>query len=450
MTSNTNDTKIKALDSEEDHITPCFEFDQLGLDERILRGVREQGFQRCTLIQARSLPFSLQGYDILGKAQTGTGKTAAFLLTIFQRLLGKPQPEKVGNGPAHPLCLIMAPTRELAIQIENDAQKLGQFTGIGTTAIVGGVEYDKQFQALAENPQIIVATPGRLIELYKDKRISFRSIRMCVIDEADRMFDLGFFPDIRYILRQMPSYDKRQTLLFSATLSFRVTELSYEFMNSPYEIDASEERIVVENIEEGLYHVSNDEKLPLLLGVLPKETRVMIFTNMKSTAEWLGFKLQGNGFSAEVLTGDVDQKKRLNVVKRFKEGTTCILVATDVASRGLHMDDIALVVNYDLPEDPENYVHRIGRTGRAGQKGKAMAFACEKHVYALPDVEKYIGHKIPIAHFSNEDLKRDEAPAFRSERGGNRGHRPQGRKPQGGNRDHHKGRGGRDSRRGRR
>lgn len=176
----------------------------------------------------------------------------------------------------------------------------------------------------------------------------------------------------------------------------------------------------------------------------------MIFTNMKSTAEWLGFKLQGNGFSAEVLTGDVDQKKRLNVVKRFKEGTTCILVATDVASRGLHMDDIALVVNYDLPEDPENYVHRIGRTGRAGQKGKAMAFACEKHVYALPDVEKYIGHKIPIAHFSNEDLKRDEAPAFRSERGGNRGHRPQGRKPQGGNRDHHKGRGGRDSRRGRR
>ncbi len=447
-----HDAPPKANDSEEDHLTPCFEFDQLGLDVHILQGIREQGFQKPTLIQARSLPFSLQGNDILGKAQTGTGKTAAFLLTVFQRLMGKPQPEKVPRGPAHPLCLIMAPTRELAIQIEEDAQKLGQFTGMHATAIVGGVEYDKQFQALDKNPHIVVATPGRLIELYKDKRLSFRSIKICVIDEADRMFDLGFFPDIRYILRQMPPFDKRQTLLFSATLSYRVTELSYEFMNSPYEIDASEERIVVENIEEALYHVSNDEKLPLLLGVLPKEMRVMIFTNMKSTAEWLGFKLKGNGFSVEVLTGDVDQKKRLNVVKRFKEGSTYVLVATDVASRGLHMDDIALVVNYDLPEDPENYVHRIGRTGRAGQKGKALAFACEKHVYSLPDVEKYIGHKIPIASFSGEDLKRDEAPAYRAERGGERGHRPQGRGNQG-QRDRNRGSGnsgGRDNRRGRR
>jgi ATP-dependent RNA helicase RhlB len=380
------------------------EFRSLVLRESILKGLQEAGFERCTLIQERTLPLTLQGRDVAAQAQTGTGKTAAFLITIFERLLQSAPKQTPG-----PHALILAPTRELALQIYQDARALGKYTSLRISIVYGGVSYQPQLDALAAGTDVVIATPGRLIDYIKQKAFSPHHIRMLVIDEADRMFDMGFLADLRYILRRLPPYTQRQSMLFSATLSTRVLELTYEHMNAPEEIIVNPDTRIVETVEQLLYHISEAEKLPLLLGLLKREQweRVLIFANTKAKAARLAEKLELNGYPAKELTGDLNQARRTRVLNQFKEGKIQILVATDVASRGIHVEDISHVVNYDLPQDREDYVHRIGRTARAGKPGKAIAFACEKYVYFLEPIEQFIGQKIPVAWVEEDSLVPD-------------------------------------------
>ncbi len=370
-------------------------FEELNIPEEVMKGIREAGFTECTPVQAATLPDALSGKDVAGQAQTGTGKTAAFLIAVFSRMLLQPGP---GRGPS-PRALVIAPTRELVAQIHAEAQLLGKYTGFTIVPVFGGMDYQKQREALVKGADMVIGTPGRLIDYLKQNVYSLKKTEFLVIDEADRMFDMGFISDIRFLLRRMSPYDKRQSLLFSATLSYRVMELCYEYMNLQEKVSVTPEQLTVEKIEQELYHVGSDEKPGLLIGILRRENaeRVLIFTNMKSTAEKVASVLEANGYNAAAITGDLPQKKRTRILELFKEGSLTILVATDVASRGLHIEGVTHVINYDLPQDSEDYVHRIGRTARAGAEGKAISFACEDYVYALDDIEKYIKQKIPVA-----------------------------------------------------
>ena len=376
------------------------EFIELPLPEALQHGIGAAGFVECTPIQERTLPLSLGGKDIAGQAQTGTGKTAAFLITLFTRLLNNEKPADDGN----PRALILAPTRELVVQIEKDAQLLGSHCGLTIQAIYGGVDYMKQRNALREGADVVIGTPGRLIDYLKQKVYSLKQIEMLVIDEADRMFDMGFIADLRFILRRLPPYDKRQNLMFSATLNQRVMELAYEFMNLPEKVSVTPEKMTAENIEEVIFHVGRKEKFSLLLGLLRREgmARTMIFINTKREGEHLDNLLNANNFPAKVISGDVDQKKRLRILENFKSGKLPILIATDVASRGLHIDGISHVINYDLPQDCEDYVHRIGRTARAGAEGKAISLADEEGALYLEAIEEYINHRIPCEWAEDE------------------------------------------------
>jgi len=373
--------------------TPVGSFAGFNLSEPVRRGIEDAGFLRPTPIQGLALPIALEGKDVAGQAQTGTGKTAAFLITIFERLLGMGK-RKAGV----PAALIIAPTRELVLQIYQDAQVLGAHTGLKTVAVFGGLDYRGQASQLREGTDIVVATPGRLIDYMKQRAFLPDRIKILVVDEADRMFDLGFIKDLRYILRRLPPYDQRQSFLFSATLSPRVLELTYQYMNAPREIYVTPEEVTVESVEQSLFHVARREKLALLLGLLAREPweRVLIFANTKAGVEWLAGKLRGNGHPAQALTGDLDQRRRLRLLEQFKSGELKILVASDVASRGLHVENISHVINYDLPQDREDYVHRIGRTARAGRSGRAVSLACEDYVYSLEAIEEYLGKKIPV------------------------------------------------------
>jgi len=372
---------------------PVGSFAGFNLSEPVSRGIEDAGFLRPTPIQELALPIALQGKDVAGQAQTGTGKTAAFLITIFERLLGMGK-RKAGV----PAALVIAPTRELVLQIYQDAQVLGAHTGLKTVAVFGGLDYRGQASQLREGTDIVVATPGRLIDYMKQRAFLPDRVKILVVDEADRMFDLGFIKDLRYILRRLPPYDQRQSFLFSATLSPRVLELTYQYMNAPREIYVTPEEVTVESVEQFLFHVAKREKLTLLLGLLAREPweRVLIFANTKAGVEWLAGKLRGNGHPAQALTGDLDQRRRLRLLEQFKSGELKILVASDVASRGLHVENISHVINYDLPHDREDYVHRIGRTARAGRSGRAMSLACEDYVYSLEAIEEYLGKKIPV------------------------------------------------------
>lgn len=373
-------------------------FEELSLPEPVLQGITAAGFSDCTPIQAQTLPLSLAGKDVAGQAQTGTGKTAAFLITLFNKLLaGRSDP----NTPAtqvRPRALILAPTRELVVQIEKDAQLLGSACDFSIQAIYGGVDYMKQKHALKEGADVVIGTPGRLIDYLKQRVYTLQHIEMLVIDEADRMFDMGFIPDLRYILRRLPPFDRRQNLMFSATLNQRVMELSYEFMNLPQKVSVSPEKMTAERVEQTLYHVSGKEKFPLLLGLLRREgmARTMLFVNTKHEAERLQDRLRANEFPCRVISGDVEQRKRLNIIEQFKRGELPILIATDVASRGLHIDGVSHVINYDLPQDAEDYVHRIGRTARAGAEGNAISLADEDGAFYIEGIEEYIKHKIPV------------------------------------------------------
>ncbi|MGD9020662.1 MAG: DEAD/DEAH box helicase [Lysobacterales bacterium] len=369
-------------------------FTSLDLHPEVLAGVESAGFTHCTPIQALALPPALEDHDVAGQAQTGTGKTAAFLLVIFNRLLQ----DQSGDHGNNPRSLVVAPTRELAIQIHRDAELLGSHTGLKTGLAYGGVDYDKQRKALQQGVDILIGTPGRLIDYLKQKVYNLRHIQVVVLDEADRMFDLGFIDDIRFLLRRMPKPAERQSMLFSATLSFRVMELAYEHMNDPETLKVETEHVTVDRVEQKVYYPANDEKLPLLIGLMRAldESHSMVFTNTRAAADRVGRALNANGIAAAVISGRVRQEKRQKLLKRFHDGEVPVLVATDVAARGLHIPDVTHVYNFDLPQDAPDYVHRIGRTARLGARGEAISFACEDYAFHLPEIEEYIGYPIPM------------------------------------------------------
>ncbi|MGV8923833.1 MAG: ATP-dependent RNA helicase RhlB, partial [Thermomonas sp.] len=371
-------------------------FSNFDLHPSLLAGLEAAGFSRCTPIQAMTLPLTLEGRDVAGQAQTGTGKTLAFLVTVINRLMTRPA--LADRKPEDPRALILAPTRELAIQIHKDAVKLGSELGLNFALVYGGVDYDKQRELLQRGADVIIATPGRLIDYVKQhKVVSLHACEICVLDEADRMFDLGFIKDIRFLLRRMPERTTRQTLLFSATLSHRVLELAYEHMNEPEKLVVETEHITAARVRQKLYYPADEEKLPLLLGLLSRSegARTLVFVNTKAFVERVARALEKAGYRVGVLSGDVPQKKRESLLKKFQGGQLELLVATDVAARGLHIDGVSHVYNYDLPFDAEDYVHRIGRTARLGAEGDAISFACERYAMSLPDIEAFIEQKIP-------------------------------------------------------
>ncbi|PKL18047.1 MAG: DEAD/DEAH box helicase [Spirochaetae bacterium HGW-Spirochaetae-5] len=382
-------------------------FSEFNLDEKILKGIEDAGFVNCTEVQAESLKYTLDGKDILVQSQTGTGKTAAFMIPLYHLLLTN---EKMKNKKV----LILAPTRELVIQIEKEGRLLGAHLDIKIQSFYGGVGYNQQENAMKEGVDIYVGTPGRLMDFASSGKIKFGEFGILVIDEADRMFDMGFFPDIKRMMKRMVSPSDRISMLFSATLSSKVKNLAWEYMNDPVEVTISGGQVTVEKIKQVLYHVGTNEKISLLLGILKSQNpqNALVFTNTKQDAVRVAARLAGNGYECSYIIGDLPQSKRSKIIENIKSGKLKYLVATDVAARGLHINDLDLVINYDIPEDFENYVHRIGRTARAGKTGMAVTFACEKFVYGLEAIESYIKMKIPVEWAGDElfaeDMSKDE------------------------------------------
>lgn len=387
-------------------------FDDLDLTSGLKVGIAATGFKFCTPIQAQTLPVALAGRDVAGQAQTGTGKTAAFLIAMYQYL--ENQTDTKGDG-RHPRAVILAPTRELAIQIHSDAVELGAGLDYRLALVYGGVDYDKQRQQLEQGADVLIGTPGRLIDYFKQQVFNLRHCEVLILDEADRMFDLGFIKDIRFIMRRLPDRTQRLNLLFSATLSHRVLELAYEHMNDPELIRIEPDKMTVDRVQQSIYFPANSEKIPLLITLLRDmhASRTMIFVNTKRTAERLSDYLEKNEISAAAISGDVPQRKRQRMLTDFQDGKLPVLIGTDVASRGLHVPAVSHVFNFDLPQDAEDYVHRIGRTARAGASGDAISFGCEDYVEALPAIEAYIGRKIPVAQYDHESLLKIEHPAPR-------------------------------------
>ncbi len=380
----------------------CFE--NFDLHPILLKGLEEANFIRCTPIQAMTLPLTLEGKDVAGQAQTGTGKTIAFLVALYNRLLK--QPADPDHRSLDPRAVIIAPTRELALQIDKDAKEIGGNTDIKVALIYGGVDYEKQRRLLQQGVDIVIATPGRLIDFVKQGTVKLGGVEMMIMDEADRMFDLGFIKDIRFLLRKMPGPAERQNLLFSATLSHRVLELAYEHMNEPEKLVVETETITAAQVRQSVYFPATEEKLPLLLGIIAQmdANRSMIFVNTKIGCERVARTLERAGYAVGVLSGDVPQKKREKLLSLFINGKLSMLVATDVAARGLHIPAVSHVFNFDLPFDAEDYVHRIGRTARLGEQGDAISFACDEYAMSLPDIETFIEQKIPVARFGPELL----------------------------------------------
>ncbi|MFC3652444.1 DEAD/DEAH box helicase [Dyella humi] len=379
-------------------------FTQFDLHPLLQKGLDEAGFARCTPIQALTLPMALTGRDVAGQAQTGTGKTCAFLVAMMNRLLT--QPAVAERKDSDPRALVIAPTRELAIQIEKDAKNVGRYTGLRTALIYGGVDYDKQRQQLKDGCDIIIATPGRLLDYYKQNVFGFNGVEVMVIDEADRMFDLGFIKDVRFIFRRLPAREQRQVLLFSATLSHRVLELAYEHMHNAEKLVVETDNVTADRVRQLVYFPAKEEKMPLLLNLLErtKAERSIIFVNTKAAAERITERVKRQGYRVGALSGDVPQLKRQKLLQRFQDGQLDVLVCTDVAARGLHIPAVSHVFNYDLPQDAEDYVHRIGRTARLGAEGDAISFACDLYAMSLPDIETYIDQKIPVANLDPELL----------------------------------------------
>lgn len=400
-------------------------FSSLPLHPLLQKGLQQVGFEFCTPIQAQSLPVLLANRDVAGQAQTGTGKTIAFLLATFQRLLNTQAAQSTTDK--QPRALILAPTRELAIQIAKDAEALNKYAGLRIVIAHGGKDYQRQRDAIAEGCDVLIGTPGRLLDFHKQQVFNLKSIQAVVLDEADRMFDLGFIKDVRFFLRRLPRPEKRLGMLFSATLSYKVTELAYEHMNNPQKIQVEPEKMLGDRIEEWIYYPSNEEKIPLLLALINRirPLRSIVFVNTKQAAEKVWGYLEGNGHKAALLSGDVPQKKRERLLKHFQDGEVAYLVATDVAARGLHIPQVSHVFNFDLPQDPEDYVHRTGRTARAGASGTAISLACEEYVFSLPDIEQYIKHKLPVAQSSEEQLETPK-PRVRVERSKSQQHKSRG------------------------
>jgi ATP-dependent RNA helicase RhlB len=388
-----------------EHVLTDTFFENLDLHPTLQQGIHASGFVRCTPIQSLTLPVALKGRDVAGQAQTGTGKTCAFLVAMMNRLLTRSA--MADRKDSDPRALVIAPTRELAIQIEKDARAIGRDTGLRIALIYGGVDYDKQRQQLRDGCDIIIATPGRLLDYYKQHVFTLNSVEVMVIDEADRMFDLGFIKDVRYIFRRLPGRDERQVLLFSATLSHRVLELAYEHMNEAEKLVVETDNVTADKVRQVVYFPAKEEKMPLLLNLLAqhKPERSIVFANTKAAVERIKERLRKQGYSVGALSGDVPQVKRQKLLQRFKDSQIDTLVATDVAARGLHIPHVSHVFNYDLPQDAEDYVHRIGRTARLGAEGDAISFACDLYAMGLPDIEAYIEQKIPVESIDPAMLK---------------------------------------------
>lgn len=422
------------------HLTEI-RFKDFDLDPDLAKGIEEAGFEFCTPIQAQSIPIALTGKDVAGEAQTGTGKTAAFMVACMNQLITAPAHEK--RHKTHVRAMILAPTRELAIQIHKDAMTIGKFTGLKLGLAYGGTDYDKQRNILLDGVDILIGTPGRTIDFFKQKVFGLKDCEVVVLDEADRMFDLGFIDDMRYLLHRCPDPDKRLSLLFSATLSHRVGELAYVHMNDPAEIRVKADTKTADKIEQSIYYPANAEKIPLLLGLMNKlqPTRSIVFINTKRVADKVYAWLEGNGYKSALLSGDVPQKKRQTLLKKFQDGEFNTLVATDVAARGLHIPAVSHVFNFDLPQSGEDYVHRIGRTARAGASGFAISFACEDFAHYIMDIEEYIDQKIGKEPVTSDLLPKPKPPIKMERR--ERPNRPRSGKPgskPGGNHNQSRGR----------
>jgi ATP-dependent RNA helicase RhlB len=377
-------------------------FTELDLDQRLQQAIADRGYTELTPVQERTLAVSLKGQDVAVQSQTGTGKTAAFLITLFSHLLKHPKSSRRK-------ALIIVPTRELAVQIQGEALLLNRSLGLEIGCFYGGVGYAVQLAQIKAGPDIIIGTPGRLLDLAEKKRLNFKECGFLVIDEADRLFDMGFLPDLRDLVQQMPDRTRRQSMLFSATLNKLSQRVAVAYLNAPVFIEVTPEQMTVDTISQELYRVGSHIKLNLLLGLLQRRApkNALIFTNMKHTAFLLSKQLQANGYRAHFLNGDLPQNERLQIIEDFTAGRFPFLVATDVASRGLHIDDLEMVINYDIPQDSENYVHRIGRTARAGATGLAITLASEKTADHLEAIEKFIGQKIPEFPVTNDMFVRD-------------------------------------------
>lgn len=422
------------------HLTETH-FSDLPINAKVIDALKAANFTHCTPIQALALPPLLEGLDIAGQAQTGTGKTIAFLVATFHYLLSNTIDENPDVAKQHgPRAIIMAPTRELAVQIYNDAKLLSEHTGLSLGLIYGGEGYQSQRESLEEGVDIIIGTTGRILDYYKQNVFSLDNIQVAVLDEADRMFDLGFIKDIRFLFRRMPPAQQRLSMLFSATLSYRVQELAYEHMNNPTHVQIEPQQRTASRVKEELFYPSDEDKMLLLLTLLEEEwpEKAIVFANTKHSCEKVTDWLAADGHRVGLLSGDVPQKKRLGILEAFSHGDLDVLVATDVAARGLHIEAVTHVFNYDLPDDAEDYVHRIGRTGRAGKSGHAISFACEKYALNLPAIEQYIQHTVPVTDYDRsallDDVKaprprpRKRSPNTRNSprRGRSRGGKPSG------------------------
>ena len=384
------------------------DFTEFGLDERLLKGIEAAGYVTCTPVQEQVIKASkaaegTKGPDLYVQSQTGTGKTCAYLVAVIGEMLKE---QNAGKK-----CLILAPTRELAVQIEEEAKVLVGASGLKAFSVYGGVGYEKQIASLKKGVDIVIGTPGRVIDLNEGGNLDLSNAHFCVIDEADRMFDMGFYDDLRKILKKLSEAETRQTMLFSATLNTYVKNLAWEYTRDPIEITIEAENITVSEIQQELLHVSSDEKMKLLVGILKHENpeSAIIFCNTKRSCEVIAKRLVINEIGAEFMIGDLPQSKRLAILKKFKAGEIKILVATDVAARGIDVDDLAMVINYDLPVEAENYVHRIGRTARAGKSGKAYTFCSEQDVYNLPAIERYIEMQIPATVAYPDQMEEDKS-----------------------------------------
>ena len=372
-------------------------FTSLALAEPILRALTEQGYETPTPIQAQAIPHVLAGQDLLAAAQTGTGKTAGFTLPILQHLLDKPLSNRKAGQPR---VLIMTPTRELTAQVEESVKTYGQHTSVKSMVMFGGVNINPQINALRKPIDILVATPGRLLDHLNQKTLDLSAVEILVLDEADRMLDMGFIPQVRQIVARTPRKDCRQTLLFSATYTPEIVELSSRWAMDPIMVEVASERVAADAVDQIVYLVTTADKYNLLYNLInePKAERIMVFSNRRDQVRKLADNLHRNGISVGMLSGEVAQNQRIRTLDNFKEGKLQVLVATDVAGRGLHIDDVTHVINYTLPEEPEDYVHRIGRTGRAGAIGTSISFACEEDSFLLPDIEEQLGMKLECTH----------------------------------------------------
>ena len=374
---------------------PDISFGSLDLAPSLMRGIEGLGFEKCSPIQAQILPHTLEGHDAIGKAQTGTGKTAAFLITLFNDLLNNPIEGE--RYLAEPRAVILAPTRELVMQIADDARQLGKYTGLSTVTLIGGADYAKQLAKVNDRAtDIVVATPGRLIDFIQRGDMYLDRVESMVLDEADRMLDMGFIPQVKRIVRSTPRKEDRQTLLFSATFSQDIMNLAQQWTFDPITVEIEPERVATENVDQRVYLLESRDRLNVLKRLLatPEATSVIVFANRRDVVRKVHERLQKQGLDCGILSGEIAQVKRTKTLERFKSGKLRVLIATDVAGRGIHVDGVSHVVNYDLPEDPEDYVHRIGRTGRAGEKGVSISFASEDDAFLLPEIEALLGESL--------------------------------------------------------